>query len=136
MKSKTSATLVLMSIFLLGGVAGGMSHYIYQNHLGFGPPPRPRLPNSHDISEEMAKSLNLDARQKEKLKEIIQQSTEKYRALSRQFQPEYEKIRNDTNDLIRAMLHPDQRQHFEDTLEKMDSRHRGHTHDNQPRPPR
>jgi Spy/CpxP family protein refolding chaperone len=132
MKSKTTAALLLVSIFLLGGVSGGMSHYIYQNHLGSSPPPKPRVANSHDIAEEMAQSLGLDAGQKEQLRGIIQQSSEHYRALSRQFRPQYEKIRMETNDAIRAILRPDQRKHFEDTLEKMDSRHRGHTHEAAP----
>jgi Spy/CpxP family protein refolding chaperone len=129
MKSKTSAALLLVSIFLLGGVAGGTSHYIYRNHLAASPPPRMRAPNSHDIAEEMAQSLKLDAQQKEQLRAIIQQSTEHYRALSRQFRPQYEKIRAETNEAIRAILRPDQRQNFEDTLDKMDSRHRAHSHE-------
>lgn len=129
MKSKTNAALLLIAIFVLGGVAGGVSHYLYENHLISYPPPRPRVPNSHDIVEEMAKHLNLDAQQKEQLKTIVQQSRDRYRALSRQFQPQYEKIRGETNEAIRGILRPDQRKQFEATLEKMDARHRDHTHD-------
>ncbi|MBZ5498210.1 MAG: periplasmic heavy metal sensor [Acidobacteriia bacterium] len=133
MKSKTSAALLLVSIFLLGGVAGGVTHYIYQNHFVSSAPQRPRMPNRHDIVEEMAQSLNLDARQKEQLRVIWQQSRERFNALSVQYRPQYEKLRAETNEAIRAILRPDQRQHFDDTLEKMDSRHRDHTHD--PTPP-
>ena len=124
MRSKTSAALLLVGIFLLGGVAGGLTHYIYQNHLATAAPPRPRIENRHDIVEEMARSLNLDASQKEQLKQIVQQSRERYNALSVQFRPQYEKIRAETNEAIRAILRPDQRQHFEETIEKMDGRRR------------
>lgn len=129
MKSKTSAAFLLVGIFLLGGVAGGVAHYIYQNHLGYGPPPRPRLQNRHDIVEEMAQSLKLDAQQKEKLKVIIQQSRERYVAMSAQFRPQYEKVRAETNEAIRAILRPDQQISFERTLERMDGWHQGHTHE-------
>jgi uncharacterized protein YneF (UPF0154 family) len=134
MKSKTTAVLLLISIFLLGGVAGGMSHYIYRNHLRSNLQQGPRIPGAHDIAEEMAQGLNLDTKQKEQLQGIIQQSTDRYRALSRQFRPQYEKIRMETNDEIRALLSPDQRKLFEETLDRMDSRHRGHLRDATPVP--
>ncbi len=135
MKSKTSAGLLLVAIFLLGGVAGGLSQYLVENRIFSSQPPRPRVPNSHDIVEEMAQHLNLDAQQKEQLKTIVQQSRDRYRTLSRQFQPQYEKIRGETNEAIRGILRPDQRKQFEATLEKMDSRHRDHTHEAPPAPP-
>ena len=135
MKSKTSAALLLVVIFLLGGIAGGVSHFLYENHLASTPQPRSRVPNSHDIVEEMAQHLKLDAQQKEQLKTIVQQSRDRYRMLSRQFQPQYEKIRGETTEAIRGILRPDQRKQFEATLEKMDARHRDHTHDTPPDQP-
>lgn len=135
MKSKTRAALLLVAIFVLGGIAGGVAQYTYQNHLAPGPPPRTRIQGTHDITGEMAKSLNLDAGQKEKLGVIIRQSAEGYSALSQQFRPQYEKIRSETNDAIRKILRPDQLKHFEETLERMDSRHRDHTHDPAPAKP-
>jgi Spy/CpxP family protein refolding chaperone len=135
MKSKTSAALLLVAIFLLGGVAGGVSHYLYQNHFVAAQPPRPRVPISHDIVEDMAQHLKLDAQQKEQLKVIIKGSREHYDTLSRQFQPQYEKIRSETNDAIREILRPDQQKQFQETLEKMDSRRRDRGRDNSPNPP-
>ena len=129
MPSRTRAALLLVGVFLLGGVAGGVLHHIYLNYVASVQPPRPRIPNSHDITEEMAQSLNLDAQQKEQLRLIVQQSREHYGALSRQFRPQYEKIREDTNAAIRAILRPDQLQHFEDTLKKMDMRRQARPHE-------
>ncbi len=132
MKSKTSAALILVVIFCLGSVAGGVSHFLYTANFASTPTPRARVPNSHDIVEEMAQHLKMDAQQKEQLKAIVQQSRDRYRALSRQFQPQYEKIRAETNDSIRTILRPDQRKQYEATLEKMDARHREHTHEPTP----
>lgn len=134
MRSKTSAALLLVSLFLLGGVAGAALQYVYRNHMVSAAMPRPRLANSHDIVDEMALSLELDTGQKEQLRGIIQQSRDRYRTLSRQFQPQYEQIRGETNEAIRAILRPGQRQQFDDTLEKMDRRHQDHTHQAAPPP--
>ncbi len=135
MRSKTSAALVLIAIFLLGGVAGGVSHYLYQTHLRPVRPQRQRLMNRHEIVEEMAQELQLDAAQKEQLRVIFQQSRERYNALSVQFRPQYEKIRLETNAAIRAILRPDQKQKFDETLKRMDTRHQDHTHEGPPPPP-
>jgi Spy/CpxP family protein refolding chaperone len=129
MRSKTSAALVLIAIFLLGSVAGGVSHYVYQTHFRTARPQRQRLMNRHEIVEEMAQELMLDAGQKEKLRVIFQQSREQYNTLSLQFRPQYEKIRSDTDEAIRAILRPDQKQKFEGTLKKMDTRHQDHVHE-------
>jgi Spy/CpxP family protein refolding chaperone len=132
MRSKTSAALLLLAIFLLGGVAGGGSFYIYRTHVFPVPPQGPRLAGRHDIVEEMAQGLKLDQQQKEQLKGIWQQSRDRYNALSLEFRPQYEKIRAETNEAIRAILRPEQRQQFDDTLKKMDSRHSSHTHEASP----
>jgi uncharacterized membrane protein len=132
MRSKAGAGILLIAVFLLGGVAGGIAHYIYRDQLGISRSSRPRIATAHDIADEMAQSLNLDSEQKEQLRLIIRQSTESYGALSRQFRPQYEKIRNDTNSAIRAILNPEQLLQFEATLNAMEGRHRDHTHESAP----
>jgi uncharacterized membrane protein len=121
MKSKTRAALLLVAVFLLGGTAGGIAYYLFQNHFAAAQPEKLPIPNSHDIVEEMAQQLFLDAGQKEQLRTIIQRSREQYRTLSRQFQPRYDMIRGETNEAIRGILKEDQRKHFDETLQRMDS---------------
>ncbi len=127
MKSKMGATLMLVSIFLLGCVSGGVSYYLYRNH--FTSPSVQHPPARRDIVEEMSQSLHLDAKQQQELTTIIQQSRQRYSALSQQFRPQYDQIRTETDQAIRAILHPDQRQLFEETLEKMEARRRNRPHD-------
>jgi Spy/CpxP family protein refolding chaperone len=118
MKSKLNALLLAILIFALGGVAGGASYYIYYREhtktatakIGTGP---------KDIVEGMARELNLDAQQKEKLRVIFGESRKRFQALNEQFRPQWEKIRDETDDQVRKILHPDQKAHFEEFLKKV-----------------
>lgn len=134
MKSKLGVALILVAIFLLGCVSGGVSYYIYRNHFVPASAQHPPGPARRDIVEEMAQSLHLDAQQKEKLNVIIQQSRQRYSALSQQFRPQYDQIRTETDQAIRGILRPDQQQIFTDTLEKMESLRRGRPHEPNPGP--
>jgi len=120
MKSKTSAALLLVLTFLLGGVAGAVSYSLYQNHVAA----NSRYNNPRDIVNVLAQNLSLDAKQKDTLKGIIDQSRDRYRVLSVQFRPQYETIRNETRQQIRQILHEDQRARFEDFLKDTDKHHK------------
>lgn len=129
MRTRTSAALMLALTFLLGTVTGAVSVYIYRGHQTVSAtgtrPPGPR-----DIVEGMSKTLGLDADQKQSLGRIIEQSRERYRALSKQFRPQYDAIRDQSNQEIRAILRNDQKEKFEAMIKEMEAnRHRS-------RPPR
>jgi uncharacterized membrane protein len=111
MKSKVSVALLGILVFLLGGIGGAISHYFYLRYF-FVPP---------NIVEAFARELKLDAKQKEQLRDIFNESRERYRALSLQFRPQYENIRNETDQQIRKILRDDQKAHFEDFLIKVHS---------------
>ncbi len=119
MQSKTSASLLLIITFLLGGVTGSVSYYLYQRHA----PSRQGPPR--DPVNDMAKALGLDAQQKVTLKSIMDQSRDRYRALSQQMRPQYDVIRDDTRRQIRHILRDDQKPRFEDFLKEVDRQHRG-----------
>ena len=128
MKSKLNVVLLGILIFALGGVAGAASYYICREHdkaaaakTGTGP---------RDIVEGMARELNLDAQQKEKLRVIFGLSRKRFQALNEQyrplyenlngqFRPQWEKIRDETDDQVRKMLRPDQKAHFEEFIKKV-----------------
>ena len=109
MNRKAGAVLVLVATFILGGLAGGVLHYIYRNQVtpatvAQGQSARP----PGDIVQDMAKSLGLDDGQKQELKRIFEQSREKYRTLSLQFRPQYDALRKETDEQIRRILRKDQ----------------------------
>ncbi len=128
MKSKTSATLLLVLTFILGGITGAVSFSLYRHHVNDGRPHR-------DIVSELAKSLQLDAAQRDEIRRIMDQSRERYRALDQQtkreyeaarlqMRPQYEAIRQETRQQIRQILHEDQKARFEDFLQSMDKQRR------------
>jgi Spy/CpxP family protein refolding chaperone len=125
MRSKTSATLMLVLTFGLGVVAGVVSKHLYETRFkaaGSRPGARSAPP---DIAEELGQGLNLNADQKNKLKEIIHQSRERYRAMSQQFRPQYDAVRDETRQQIRQILTEEQKARFEKIINEMDERHKG-----------
>lgn len=124
MRSKTSATLLLVLTFVMGGVAGAASFYLYQNYVAIRNTRSGSQPSSQGITGVLGNYLALDAQQKEELKTIISRSRDRYKVLSQQFRPQYEMIRNETRQQIRHILRPDQQAKFEEFLRDMDKRHK------------
>jgi len=116
---------MLVLTFALGAVAGAVSSHLYETR--FKPAgPRPGARSAPpDIVEELGQGLSLNADQKGKLKQIIDQSRERYRALSVQFRPQYDAIRDETRQEIRQLLTEDQKARFEKIIREMDERHKG-----------
>ena len=113
MKSKTSATMLLVLTFVLGGVTGGVSFYIYHDRTSASEPRGGRRGGSRDIIEDMARDLSLDSVQKEKLRAVFRESRDRYRALSEHFRPQYEMIRQETDRQIAQVLTEDQKALFD-----------------------
>jgi hypothetical protein len=116
MKSKLGVILLGILVFLLGGIAGAVSRYLYCEHMKTSVPKT--IPRVEDVVENMARILNLDAQQKTEIKAIIGESRNRYRELSRQFRPQYEKIVQESDNRIRALLRDDQKSLFEEFIKK------------------
>ena len=116
MKSKLGVILLGILVFLLGGIAGAVSRYLYCERVKASVPKT--IPRVEDVVERMAGILKLDARQKIEIKVIIGESRNRYRELSRQFRPQYEKIVQDSDNRIRALLRDNQKPLFEEFLKK------------------
>jgi hypothetical protein len=121
MKSRTGAGILLLGVFVLGAVTGAVSHSLYKSHVEAASA-KSRVKGSQKIVDDLALGLNLDPQQKEKLQVIISQSRDRYHALSVQFRPQYQVIRNETNQEIRQILREDQKAQFEKIISEWDSR--------------
>jgi uncharacterized membrane protein len=116
MKSKLGVILLGILVFLLGGIAGAVSWYLYCENTKASVPKT--IPRVEDVVERMAGILKLDAQQKIEIKVIIGESRNRYRELSRQFRPQYQKIVQDSDNRIRALLRDDQKPLFEEFIKK------------------
>lgn len=134
MKTRTSATLVLLLTFVLGGITGALGYCLYAR--------RPaaaagrdggRPSNPHHLAEELAQALTLDSVQKAKLEAIIAEGRERFRTLSEQVRPRYEEIRRQTRDQIRQVLREDQKPRLDEFFKELDKRRAAH---NSPSPGR
>jgi Spy/CpxP family protein refolding chaperone len=128
MKSKLSVVLLWILVFFLGCVSGAVGHYLYQAHLKS--ITQTNSPKSKDIVNGMAQELDLDAKQKEALKEIFgqirqqvhelnQQYKPMYEALNQQYKPRFEAIRDESDSRIRRILRAEQMPRFEAFLKKV-----------------
>jgi uncharacterized membrane protein len=116
MKSKASIVLLGIVIFLLGAIAGAVSHSLYQEYLKaafFKANSQPV-----DIVGGLAKELELDAQQTESLRSIFDESIERSMALSQEIWPQYQTIYKETEQKIKDILREDQRARYEEFLRK------------------
>jgi uncharacterized membrane protein len=116
MKSKASIVLLGIVIFLLGAIAGAVSHSLYQEYLKaafFKASSQPV-----DIVGGLAKELELDAQQTESLRSIFDESIEESIALSQEIWPQYQTIYKETEQKIKDILREDQRARYEEFLRK------------------
>jgi hypothetical protein len=117
MKSRLGMALLWSLIFVLGGISGWVGHCIYRNDKNAAQAkPLTKNQEFQKIMDTMAWELKLDPQQKNLLKNIFDESRMKYRALSKQFRPQYEVIRDESDDQIRKMLRPEQKTRFEELL--------------------
>jgi len=128
MKSKAIIILLGILVFLLGGIAGAVSHSLYQEYV------KVKFFEASsqiiDIVGGLAKELDLDAGQTRSLRAIFEESRErsialsqkmwpKYQALNKEAEPEYQAIYKETEQAIKDILNEDQKALYEEFLKKI-----------------
>jgi len=116
MKSKAIIVLLGILVFLLGGIAGAVSHSLYQEYLKAAFIKASSQPI--DIVGGLAKELNLDAAQTENLKAIFEESRNRSFALSQEVWPQYQALYKGTEQKIKDMLRDDQMVRYEEFLKQ------------------
>jgi|WetSurMetagenome_2_1015567.scaffolds.fasta_scaffold997128_1 hypothetical protein len=122
MKSKINVILLGILIFLLGSIAGAVSHNLYWRY--FKKPPKPL-----SFIEILARDLKLDADQQVKVRAIAKETKAAVFALNKQFKPQYDAvnkdyfprmdvIRQESDQKIRSILRDDQKLLFEQFLRR------------------
>jgi uncharacterized membrane protein len=127
MKSKAIIVLLGIVVFLLGAIAGAVSHSLYQQYLRtkfFEASAQPI-----DIVGGLAKELDLDAEQTKSLKAIFDESRNhsialsqklwpKYQTINKEAEQQYQAIYRETEQKIKNILNEDQKARYEEFLKK------------------
>jgi len=112
---------MLLAAFVLGAITGAVGYAVYASHFaprwgaGRGSP-------RHDMVEQLARDIPLDADQKAKLREILDRTRKRFAALRAQYEPQTGAIRSEGRDEIRSILRPEQQARFEEIVREMDRR--------------
>ena len=114
----TKAVAAVLLIFLLGAATGGLTaHLIYQKRIEGvvrgGPGAMSRM-----ILRRMDRELKLDAAQREAIQRIVKETHGEMRQIRRQFRPQMQQLLSRSEERIKQLLRPDQREVFERLLEK------------------
>lgn len=116
--------LVIVGVFLLGGVTGASLDSLYR--LRASGDARPERGGGRrdkgQVFEKMKSNLNLTEQQGTEIRAIIDQSREEYRALRNEVSPRYDEVRARARTRIRALLNPEQQQRFDAENAERDAR--------------
>jgi len=112
------AVAAVLLIFLLGAATGGLiAHLIYQKRIEGvvrgGPGAMAEM-----ILRRMDRDLKLDGTQREAIRTIVQETHGEVRQVRRQFRPQMQQILSRSEERIRQILRPEQRELFERLIQK------------------
>ena len=105
LKTRLSAFLSLLIVFISGAVAGGFVYRFYN------PPPPPRLTQEEvrkNIINDMKKAVHLDDQQVAELEKIMDDIRAEGQGLRSRMDAEGKKIRDQQTEEIKRILHDDQ----------------------------
>ncbi|HLL16093.1 MAG TPA: periplasmic heavy metal sensor [Pyrinomonadaceae bacterium] len=116
--------LVLLGVFLLGGVTGASLASFYRLRGG---------PERHEgrkgggsredkIFESLRRDLTLTEQQATEIRAILDQTRNDYRALRAEVRPRYDSVRQNARTRIRALLTPEQQKLFDARAAERDAR--------------
>jgi hypothetical protein len=125
--NKNKARLVVLSIFVIGFLAGALSMNLYQ-HLMNSSPPEHGKPQDF-LTKKIDQRLSLNSEQEARIKSILTETFEQYGEIRKdmepklkEFEPRFKDVRQKSRDRIRAELTEKQLPEFEKMLEEEDKR--------------
>jgi Spy/CpxP family protein refolding chaperone len=105
--------------FLLGVLAGGAGTFFYGwRMMG----PQGGAARREKIIRHMTRKLDLNEKQVQKIRAIMEETGSKIRDLRKQHRPEFDAVRTESHDRIRKELTPEQAVKFEEMVKKFEER--------------
>ena len=116
--------LVLVAVFLLGGVTGASLASFYRLRDGHDRSERRKGGGNREdrIFESMRRDLSLTEQQATEIRVILEQTHNDYRALRAEVRPRYDSVRQNARTRIRALLTPEQQKLFDARAAARDAR--------------
>ncbi|MDA2913708.1 hypothetical protein MYX77_07085 [Acidobacteriia bacterium AH_259_A11_L15] len=113
------AVVYLLLVFLLGFAGGGLASYWaakagWFHRFGAG--------GERGPLKWLTRELDLTPEQQEQLKPILDKTGQEYFLLYEKVRPEFEQVRQQTREKIRALLTPEQRARFEELVREMEEK--------------
>ncbi|HXE74242.1 MAG TPA: hypothetical protein VNN18_01220 [Candidatus Xenobia bacterium] len=120
MMTNRRAIAYLFLVFVLGAALGVLGT-LWAGRTGWAAPGAPpSMRNKQDASEWLTRELNLSADQQRQLGVILDETAAQYEAIRDRVRPEYDQVRQQGRDKIRAILTPEQKARFEELVRQMD----------------
>ena len=125
MKSKLSIALVLVAMFVLGGISGAalmqarIAHRIQARLMA-----REEAPNVTAFASALEIKLHLNSEQRAKVAEILRAHQPELAALMRSVEPQAQAIREQQWREIRPILDPEQQKAFDELMREQVTRRR------------
>ncbi len=120
-KSRLKTWLVLLVVFVLGGVTGVGIGGLYRSRsdASF----RDSRARHHEaMFEKMRTDLNLNEEQSREMRKVLDETGNEFRALRGELRPRYEELRMKTRGRMRALLTSEQQQKFDTLMAEIDAR--------------
>lgn len=121
-KTRLKIWLVVLGIFVLGGVTGAALDSVYRLRASSTQRQAARRHDNEEIFERMKSDLNLTDSQATDIRAILEQTRNEYRAIRAEGRPRYEAVRQSARTRIRALLNPDQQQKFDAKVAERDAK--------------
>ena len=115
--TKLKIWLVLLVVFLLGGVTGAALGGLYRSRASSERPEKAM----HERFEKMRSELNLTDEQTKAVSAILEETRNEYRALRTELKPRFDEPRQKARTRIRALLSAEQQQKFDAMVAQRDA---------------
>ena len=120
MMANRRAIAYLFLVFLLGASLGVLGT-LWAGRTGWAAPSGPpSMRNKQGAAEWLTDELDLTAEQQQQLGPILDETATSYEAIRERVRPEYEQVRQQSREKIRAILTPEQKARFEELVRQMD----------------
>ena len=116
--TKLKIWLVLLVVFVLGGVTGAALGGLYRSRASSERPEKAM----HERFERMRSELNLTDEQTKAVSNILDETRNEYRALHTELKPRFDEPRQKARTRIRALLSAEQQQKFDAMVAQRDAK--------------